>query len=179
MATIVMQYQREWNCNILYYMHLHIHTLFVLYSTLYILYTMACSILSIYTICYSNATSTPNKPIVDRRAHSTESLQKSVTMGGKARYSPVLALRDVVRAERESLSQSVGVSILSEKAASILGIAPPKQFKRASMYDPLLEQKIVTESPPQLPTQRSNSYHPGIKRGGKALDKGVSEAHCS
>ena len=116
---------------------------------------------------------------MDRRAHSTESLQKSVTMGGKARYSPVLALRDVVRAERESLSQSVGVSILSEKAASILGIAPPKQFKRASMYDPLLEQRIVTESPPQLPTQRSNSYHPGIKRGGKSLDKGVSEAHCS
>ena len=113
----------------------------------------------------------------ERRAFSTESIQHSkqklstLPANGGNRYNPVLALRDAVRAERENLE----VSILSEKAASILGIAPPKQYKRASMYDPLLERRLVSEAPAAVPTihPRSNSYHPGLKRG-KAFDKGVS-----
>ena len=84
-----------------------------------------------------------------------------------------MALRDVVRAERESLTQGVEVSILSEKAASILGIAPPKQYKRASMYDPLME-RVSSETPPH---PRSQSFHPGLRRG-KAFDKGVSVCVC-
>lgn len=126
-------------------------------------------------LLYSNATSTPTetptKTIKDRRAFSTESLQPKTATSSGNRYSPVFALRDAVRAERESLSQSVEVSILSEKAASILGIAPPKHYKRASMYDPLMEKRIsMSETPSQ---QRSYSYHPGLKRG-KAIDRGVS-----
>ena len=113
-----------------------------------------------------------------RRAFSSDSLQhrRSTTLSSSP-YSPVATLRDVVRAERESLTQSVEVSILSEKAASILGIAPPKQYKRASMYDPLLEKRIVSDTPPPLSMQlRSNTYHPGLKRG-KAFDKPVSLLH--
>lgn len=81
----------------------------------------------------------------------------------KRRYSPVLALRDAVRADREALSQSVDISILSEKAASILGIAPPKQFKRASMYDPLIERRNEAET---VPSRRSHSFHPGSQSVG-------------
>ena len=111
------------------------------------------------TLCLilpSSTTSTPDKKVAERRTRSTECLQK-MHEASKRRYSPVLALRDAVRADRESLSQSVDISVLSEKAASILGIAPPKQFKRASMYDPLLEQRIETET---IPSRRSHSFHP-------------------
>lgn len=104
-----------------------------------------------------STTSTPDKKVADRRTRSTESLLK-MQEASKRRYSPVLALRDAVRADKESFSQSVDISILSEKAASILGIAPPKQFKRASMYDPLLEQRNEAET---MPSRRSHSFHPG------------------
>jgi hypothetical protein len=116
-------------------------------------------------------TSTPATK--SRRAFSTESLQQQspLTSSGSSnnRYSPIATLRDTIREERrESLSQSVEVSILSEKAASILGIAPPKHYKRASSYDPLMLQKSRSDG---LPHQsRSYSYHPGLKRG-KAIDK--------
>ena len=63
------------------------------------------------------------------------------------------------------------VSILSEKAASILGIAPPKHYKRASSYDPLTLQKAGSDGVPHQP--RSYSFHPGLKRG-KTIDKMVS-----
>ena len=106
----------------------------------------------------------------ERRAFSTESIQQQT----RQKYGPVLALRDVVRAERDAMTQSMEVSILSEKAASILGIAPPKQYKRASMYDPLMERRTGVDTPPahSMPP-RSNTYHPGLKKG-KAFDKGVS-----
>lgn len=81
----------------------------------------------------------------------------------------------MVRADRESLTQSTEVSILSEKAAAILGIAPPKQYKRASMYDPITERKLASETPPHSTQPRSFTYHPGLKRG-KAFDKGVSRS---
>ena len=126
----------------------------------------------------SNSTSVA-KAMKERRAFSTESIQlqqqinrqrKSSGVLDGNRYKPVLALRDAVRADRE-----VEVSILSEKAATLLGIAPPKQYKRASMYDPLIEQRVVPDTTP-VPSMppRSNSYHPGLKRG-RAIDRGVSQ----
>lgn len=119
-------------------------------------------------------TSTPATK--SRRAFSTESLQQQnlATSSGSNnnRYNPITTLRDVVREERrESLSQSVEVSILSEKAASILGIAPPKHYKRASSYDPLTLQKARSDGMPHQP--RSYSYHPGALKRGKAMDKGI------
>jgi hypothetical protein len=118
------------------------------------------------TVPLSTSTS---KSIKERRAFSTESIQQT-----KQKYSPVLALRDAVRAEREAMSQSVEVSILSEKAAAILGIAPPKHYKRASMYDPLHERRSGDTDMPTVHSMppRSNSYHPGLRRG-KAIDRGV------
>ena len=62
------------------------------------------------------------------------------------------------------------MSILSEKAASILGIAPPKHYKRASSYDPLTLKKSGSDGVPHQP--RSYSFHPGLKRG-KVIDKTV------
>ena len=143
-----------------------------------------CVIIFTYTLnyvvsIYKHRESSPPsvaKTMKERRAFSTESIQlqqkqKSSLAAGN-RYSPVLALRDAVRAEREQ--QNLEVSILSEKAASILGIAPPKQYKRASTYDPVTEKRsdVPARAANGMPP-RSNSYHPGLKRG-KAFDKGVS-----
>ena len=127
-----------------------------------------CFFLPSYATCIYRSTST-SKSIKERRAFSTESIQQT-----KQKYSPVLALRDAVRAEREAMSQSVEVSILSEKAAAILGIAPPKHYKRASMYDPLHERRSGDTDTPTVHSlpPRSNSYHPGLRRG-KAIDRGV------
>ena len=164
-----------------------------------------CVIIFTYTLkyvvsIYKHRESSPPsvaKTMKERRAFSTESIQlqqkqKSSLAAGN-RYSPVLALRDAVRAEREQQNLEVSilsekaanilgiappkqyeVSILSEKAASILGIAPPKQYKRASMYDPVTEKRsdVPARAANGMPP-RSNSYHPGLKRG-KAFDKGVS-----
>ena len=126
--------------------------------------------------CSFHRSTSSTKPIKERRAFSTESIQQQQ----KQKYSAVLALRDAVRAERETMSQSVEVSVLSEKAASILGIAPPRHYKRASMYAPLMERRLGESSdthpgPPSMPP-RSNSYHPGLKRG-KAFDRVVSLSH--
>ena len=125
---------------------------------------------------FSSCTSTPKS--MERRTKSTESLLKSVSET-RGRYSSVIALRDAVRAEKngdlkaekESLTQSVDISILSEKAASILGIAPPRQFKRASMYDPLLEEQRTKTHP--APPNRSFSFHPTVKKI-RAFEKVVS-----
>lgn len=139
---------------------------------------------------HSTPSSTANKHIKERRAFSTESLQqKSAATSGSSpvtvlrdvvrsenENSPVTLLRDMVRADREAFSQSMEVSILSEKAATILGIAPPKQYKRASMYDPITERRLASETSPRSGQPRSFTYHPGLKRG-KAFDRGVSTVH--
>ena len=131
---------------------------------------------------------------MDRRAQSTDSLQK-MNYASKRRYAAIGALRDVVKADGDAFTQSMDISILSEKAAAVLGIArpkhqsmdisvlsekaaavlgigPPKQYKRASTFDPELEKKMESEGIFPLP-HRSHSFHPGMGMK-KSRDKAVS-----
>ena len=163
------------------YDHCFVHAAYVsLFCTCCIcMYVHTMAILSVYVLfanvvfphilCNTYRSTSTTKSIKERRAFSTESIQLT-----KQKYSPVLALRNVVRAEREAMTQSVEVSILSEKAAAILGIAPPKHYKRASTYDPLMERRSGDTDTPTAHSMppRSNSYHPGLRRG-RAFDRGV------
>ena len=149
------------------YVYIYIHCVYV--QWLFYQFTFYLQMFYSPILCHLYRSTSTSKSIKERRAFSTESIQQT-----KQKYSPVLALRDAVRAEREAMSQSVEVSILSEKAAAILGIAPPKHYKRASMYDPLHERRSGDTDMPTVHSMppRSNSYHPGLRRG-KAIDRGV------